>query len=80
MNRREFATRVGAAGAAIAALGTGTAARAQGAPVEGTHYVKLSQPLPVTPGKIEVIEFFWYGCPHCNAFEPMLDAWQKVAA
>jgi len=77
MNRREFATRVGAAGAAIAALGTGTAARAQGAPVEGTHYVKLSQPLPVTPGKIEVIEFFWYGCPHCNAFEPMLDAWQK---
>ena len=77
MNRREFATRVGAAGAAIAALGTGTAARAQGAPVEGTHYVKLSQPLPVAPGKIEVIEFFWYGCPHCNAFEPMLDAWQK---
>ncbi|TMH12998.1 MAG: thiol:disulfide interchange protein DsbA/DsbL, partial [Betaproteobacteria bacterium] len=27
--------------------------------------------------KIEVIEFFWYGCPHCNAFEPTLDAWQK---
>ena len=24
-----------------------------------------------------MIEFFWYGCPHCNAFEPMLDAWQK---
>ena len=28
-------------------------------------------------GKIEVIEFFWYGCPHCNAFEPMLDAWAR---
>jgi thiol:disulfide interchange protein DsbA len=28
-------------------------------------------------GKIDVIEFFWYGCPHCNAFEPMLDAWSK---
>ncbi len=29
------------------------------------------------PGKIEVIEFFWYECPHCNAFEPALDAWAK---
>jgi thiol:disulfide interchange protein DsbA len=29
------------------------------------------------PGKIEVIEFFWYECPHCNAFEPALDAWVK---
>lgn len=26
-------------------------------------------------GKIEVIEFFWYGCPHCHDFEPQLDAW-----
>jgi thiol-disulfide isomerase/thioredoxin len=30
-------------------------------------------------GKIEVIEFFWYECPHCNAFEPALDAWAKRA-
>jgi thiol:disulfide interchange protein DsbA len=29
------------------------------------------------PGKIEVIEFFWYECPHCNEFEPALDAWAK---
>ena len=28
-------------------------------------------------GKIEVIEFFWYGCPHCNEFEPYLEAWVK---
>ena len=28
-------------------------------------------------GKIEVIEFFWYECPHCNAFEPALEAWAK---
>ena len=28
-------------------------------------------------GKIEVIEFFWYSCPHCNAFEPALEAWVK---
>jgi thiol:disulfide interchange protein DsbA len=48
------------------------------APVEGVHYVRLAEPVPATaPGKIEVIEFFWYECPHCNAFEPALDAWAK---
>jgi len=31
-------------------------------------------------GKIEVIEFFWYGCPHCHDFEPQLDAWVKRQA
>jgi thiol:disulfide interchange protein DsbA len=77
MNRREFSARLLAAGAGAAAFAGSAAVRAQGAPVEGTHYVKLSQSLPATPGKIEVIEFFWYGCPHCNAFEPTLDAWQK---
>jgi thiol:disulfide interchange protein DsbA len=47
--------------------------------VEGTHYVRLGQPLAVTApaGKVEVVEFFWYGCPHCNVFEPMLEAWAK---
>jgi len=52
---------------------------AQGAFVEGRNYVRLSQRLPVSvpAGKIEVIEFFWYGCPHCNAFEPTLEAWVK---
>jgi thiol:disulfide interchange protein DsbA len=29
------------------------------------------------PGKIEVVEFFWYSCPHCNQFEPKLNAWLK---
>jgi protein dithiol oxidoreductase (disulfide-forming) len=28
-------------------------------------------------GKVEVIEFFWYGCPHCYDFEPELSAWVK---
>jgi thiol:disulfide interchange protein DsbA len=78
MNRREFSAKLLATGVGLAAFGIGGTASAQGgAPVEGTHYVKLSQALPVAPGKIEVIEFFWYGCPHCNAFEPALDAWQK---
>ena len=75
MHRREFSTALLGA----SALAAGLPAAAQGSPVEGTHYVRLGQPLAVTApsGKVEVVEFFWYGCPHCNAFEPMLDAWTK---
>ena len=57
----------------------GGPARAQGGPVEGTHYVR-AEPAAVAiapAGKVEVVEFFWYGCPHCNAFEPTLEAWVK---
>lgn len=75
MNRRDFSQWVAALGGAAAVHG----AHAQGGPVEGVHYVKLSQPAPVSAptGKIEVLEFFWYGCPHCNALEPALEAWIK---
>lgn len=54
-------------------------AAAQGGPVEGVHFLKLSEvaPVSVPAGKIEVLEFFWYGCPHCNALEPALEAWIK---
>lgn len=75
MKRREFSHQLAAGGLLLAAGGL---ARAQGGPVEGTHYVKLSQPAPVnlTPDKkVEVLEFFSYECPHCNAFEPALEAW-----
>jgi protein dithiol oxidoreductase (disulfide-forming) len=78
MNRREFSKQA----AALSGLGLATglapwgAAQAQ-APAEGTNYVKLSQPAPVSApaGKLEVVEFFWYGCPHCFHFEPFLAAW-----
>jgi thiol:disulfide interchange protein DsbA len=42
-------------------------------------YGELSPPQPVEakPGKIEVIEFFWYGCPHCYNLEPYIEAWLK---
>lgn len=52
-------------------------ARAQ-APVAGKDYrdVKPSQAVD-TGNKIEVLEFFWYGCPHCASFEPDLEAWRK---
>lgn len=40
--------------------------------VEGQHYVKLNPPMQtdVAPGKIEVAELFWFGCPHCYSMEP----------
>jgi thiol:disulfide interchange protein DsbA len=79
MNRREFSAQLMAGGVVVATAGLSGAAGAQGrTPEEGTHYVRLSQPLAVPPGKIEVVDFFWYGCPHCNAFEPALDAWSKT--
>lgn len=48
---------------------------------EGVHYEELFQPLTVdSPAdKIEVTEFFWYGCPHCFNLEPDLQKWKKSA-
>ena len=64
---------------AAAALGAGPAAQAQGAaPVEGRDFVRLNTPVAVPAGgKIDVIEFFSYGCPHCYTFEPALEQWIK---
>jgi thiol:disulfide interchange protein DsbA len=47
--------------------------------VAGTNYKVLSpaQPTDAPPGKIEVIEFFWYGCPHCYVLEPYIETWLK---
>jgi thiol:disulfide interchange protein DsbA len=47
-------------------------------PVEGKQYTRLQTPQPTEKnGKVEVVEFFWYGCPHCADFEPLLQAWVK---
>lgn len=44
---------------------------------EGTHYARLvpSQPTIGGADKIEVAEFFWYGCPHCYDLEPTINEW-----
>ena len=34
-----------------------------------------AQPTQVPEGKIEVVEIFWYGCPHCYDFEPHINSW-----
>jgi thiol:disulfide interchange protein DsbA len=45
----------------------------------GPDYFELNPPQPVeTPGKIEVIEFFWYGCIHCYNLEPKIETWLKT--
>ena len=50
--------------------------------VAGTNYkpVVPAQPTESPPGKVEVVEVFWYGCPHCYALEPFLTAWLKNKA
>jgi thiol:disulfide interchange protein DsbA len=63
---------------ALSGLLFAIASFAQSAPVEGTDYVELRPPQAVeTSGRVEVIEFFWYRCPHCYALEPDLEAWVK---
>lgn len=46
---------------------------------EGVNYQSVlpAQPTSAGPGQIEVLDFFWYGCPHCNALEPYLEAWER---
>lgn len=48
--------------------------------IEGANYARISPPVPtdVEKGKVEVVELFWYGCPHCAAFEPYLAQWLKT--
>ena len=52
------------------------AGSAQAQPTAGVEYRELSAVQPTdTAGRIEVIEFFWYGCPHCYNLEPVLTPW-----
>ena len=48
----------------------------------GTHYrvVSPAQPTAVGSGKVEVLEIFWYACPHCYSLEPYIESWKKKKA
>lgn len=64
-------------GAALA-LSTAVAIASSSAPEEGFDYrVQGSTKPPSARGKVEVIEFFWYDCPHCNAMLPLIEPWAK---
>ena len=56
-----------------------TAQATDNIPLEAVKkYVELSNPVPVLdPGKIEVVELFWYGCPHCYYFSQTINPWAK---
>ncbi len=58
-----------------------TSAWAQQAFRSGKDYITLERPVATEAGtgKIEVLEFFWYSCPHCNQFEPAFEQWAKNA-
>ncbi len=77
MKRRDFSL----AASSLGLLSIANPSHAQtAAPKAGTNYLVLGTRAPVEApaGKIEVVEFFSYNCPHCNAFEPELEAWIKT--
>jgi len=78
MDRRQFSLTAGGA-LAGAGLAWSAAAQAQSKKPElGVHYLALgTAPTEAPAGKVEVLEFFWYSCGHCNSFEPELAAWLK---
>jgi len=56
-------------------------AASQGEYFEGVHYKRIDPPAPTeaAEGKVEVVELFWYGCPHCFEFDPMIEEWRDEA-
>jgi thiol:disulfide interchange protein DsbA len=71
-----------AAVASTVAAATSTAAAATPSGTqwqEGTNFTRMvpAQPTSVPAGQVEVLEFFWYACPHCFALEPTVAAWLK---
>lgn len=89
VNRRSFVIKSGLSVAGVGALGAvalssvGTSVAQTSSYATGTDFETLSKPAAVDApkGKVEVIEFFGYFCPHCNAFEPELEQWlQKLPA
>jgi thiol:disulfide interchange protein DsbA len=71
-----------AAVASTMAAATSTAAAATPSGTqwqEGTNFTRMvpAQPTNVPAGQVEVLEFFWYACPHCYSLEPTVAAWLK---
>jgi protein dithiol oxidoreductase (disulfide-forming) len=72
MQRRQVLKQLAALGG-LALVGESILAQ------EGQPFLVLSPAQPTdVKGKVEVIEFFHYGCPHCRDFDPLLDQWLKA--
>jgi len=69
------ASTVAAATPSAAAQATASSAGWQ----EGVNYTRFvpAQPTDVPAGQVEVLEFFWYACPHCFALDPAIEEWRK---
>ena len=83
MKRSDFSVTALTALSAVAASTLPHTVLAQGAaPKAGKDYVKLEKAVAseAPEGKVEVIEFFWYSCGHCNEFEPVFANWLKSGA
>jgi thiol:disulfide interchange protein DsbA len=79
MHRRDLLAGAGSVAASVALLTPSWGLAQAGTFTKGVDFLKLDQTAPVeTPaGKLEVVEFFSYMCPHCNVFEPTFSAWVK---
>jgi protein dithiol oxidoreductase (disulfide-forming) len=67
----------------VAAAMPSAAAQSLAAPTlwqEGVNYTRIvpAQPTAVAAGQVEVLEFFWYACPHCYAIDPLVESWKKT--
>jgi len=72
-----------AVAATVAASTSGASAATLSGPTpwqEGVNYTRLvpAQPTSAPAGQVEVLEFFWYACPHCYAIDPLVQAWKKT--
>ena len=87
MQRRQFLATliagfgVASSGSALAQAALGgslpPAAAASGVAIAGQTYAPLNVPAPAAGGKMEVLEFFSYGCPHCHDFAEPFERWSK---
>lgn len=72
------ASTVSAATSSASAASTGGSNSWQ----EGVNYTRIvpAQPTAVPAGQVEVLEFFWYACPHCYAIDPLVESWKRTKA
>lgn len=76
MNR--FATFFAAIITAITLMAITTSSVSAATYKEGEHYLPITPPQPTSSkDKVEVVELFWYGCPHCYRLEPYVKRWLK---
>jgi protein dithiol oxidoreductase (disulfide-forming) len=67
----------------VAAATSSASATTMSAPAlwqEGVNYTRIvpAQPTSVASGQVEVLEFFWYACPHCFSIDSLVESWKKT--